>query len=423
VREFLHRASWSEWKWRLAQKPSDRRLRKLTWAVVLGFVALLLGIASVFYFAFFLPQQRFQRTTAQSATPEPAVQPTAAPTQSSTAQTTTGEDRAKTSQPATGKELLTLKGHSEGVTSVAFSPDGRRIVTGSGDNTAKVWDAQTGKELRTLSTGSYAVNSVAFSPDGTRIVTGSVDNTAKVWDAQSGKELLTLRGHSDRVNSVAFSPDGKRIVTGSDDGTAKVWAVQSGRTLLTLKVGDITHSTPSALYSVPPAQWVQSVAFSPDGTRIVTGSGDATAKVWDVQSGKKLLTLIVRKTATHTLFSEEEQKVYSVTFSPDGKRIANGSGDHTAKVWDAQSGKELLTFGGNWGSVDAVAFSPDGTHIVTGSSDNTAEVWDAQSGKELMTLNGHSDDVNSVAFSPDGKRIVTGSGDKTAKVWDATLEE
>ena len=120
-------------------------------------------------------------------------------------------------------DLLTLKGHQGYVSSVAISPDGKRIVTGSRDNTARVWEAASGKELLTLKGHTSAVRSVAISPDGKRIVTGSRDNTARVWEAASGKELLTLKGHQDSVDSVAISPDGKRIVTGSYDRTARVW--------------------------------------------------------------------------------------------------------------------------------------------------------------------------------------------------------
>ena len=118
---------------------------------------------------------------------------------------------------------------------MAFSPDGQRIVTGSWDQTAKVWEAASGRELLTLKGHSAPIWSVAFSPDGQRIVTGSEDQTAKVWEAASGKELLTLKGHSAPIWSVAFSPDGQRIVTGSEDQTAKVWEAASGKELLTLK--------------------------------------------------------------------------------------------------------------------------------------------------------------------------------------------
>ena len=176
---------------------------------------------------------------------------------------------------------------------MAFSPDGQRIVTGSNDQTAKVWEAASGRELLTLKGHSGAVKSVAFSPDGQQIVTGSQDGTAKVWEAAKGKEPLTLKGHSDDIFSVAFSPDGQRIVSGSWDGTAKVWEAASGKELLTLK----GHSTQidSAVATVLNAKGrsarVYSAAFSPDGQRIVTGSSDGTAKVWEAASGTELLTL------------------------------------------------------------------------------------------------------------------------------------
>ena len=168
-------------------------------------------------------------------------------------------------------DWLTLKGHTGRVYSVAFSPDGTRIVTGSADNTAKVWDAMTGTEMITLKGHTSSVDSVAFSPDGTQIVTGSMDKTAKVWDAKTGSETLTLKGHASSVYSVAFSPDGTRILTGSGDEMAKVWDAKTGSETLTLK----GHKSR-----------VVSVAFSPDSTRIVTGSWDKTAKVWDAKIGR-----------------------------------------------------------------------------------------------------------------------------------------
>jgi len=192
---------------------------------------------------------------------------------------------------------------------------------------------------------------------------------------------------------VAFSPDGTRIVTGSRDQTAKVWDAATGSPLLELQ----GHSFE-----------VTSVAVSPDGTRIVTGSWDDTAKVWDARTGSALLDL-----EGHAGF------VTSVAFSPDGMRIVTGSEDSTAKVWDARSGSPLLDLKGHSSGVTSVAFSPDGMRIVTGSGDQTAKVWDARSGSPLLELQGHSRRVSSVAFSPDGMRIVTGSDDDTAKIWDA----
>jgi WD40 repeat protein/serine/threonine protein kinase len=295
-------------------------------------------------------------------------------------------------QPLTHLALKTLAGHLNIVWSVAFSPDGQRIVTGSWDQTAKVWDAATGLELLTLKGPSGYVYSVAFSPDGQRIVTGSSDNTPRVWDAASGKVILTLEGHSGRTMSVAYSPDGERIVTGSDDGTAKVWDAASGHELLTLEGTN---------------KWVRSVAFSPDGKRIVTGSLDHTAKVWDAASGKELAIL-----------KGHGADVWSVAFSHDGQRIVTCSGDKTARVWDAASAQELLRLKGYSGYVYSAAFSPDGKWIVVGCQDHTAKVWDAASGEELFTLKGHKDRISSVAFSPNGQRILTGSTDHTAKIWE-----
>ncbi len=282
-------------------------------------------------------------------------------------------------------EIKTLRGHSGGIFSVAFSRDGRRIVTGSYDQTAKIWDAERGKELLTLTGHIWAIWSVAFSPDGRRVITGSGDDTAKIWDAGSGKVLLTLNGHSLGVKSAAFSPDGRRVVTASDDHTAKIWDAESGKELLTLT----GHSLA-----------VEQAAFSPDGQWVVTGSDDHTAKIWDVGSGKVLLTL-----DGHSLANGY------VAFSPDGRRILTGGTDGTTKLWDAATGRQLLTLIGHSLKIESMAFSPDGRRIVTGSADQTAKIWDAESGKELLSLKGHSSAVQSVAFSPDGTRIVTGSGD------------
>jgi WD40 repeat protein len=147
-----------------------------------------------------------------------------------------------------------------------------------------------------------------------------------------------------------------------------------------------------------------SSAFSPDGSRILAISGPV--KIWDAQSGAEVLTL-----KGHSF------QVRSAQFSPDGSRIVTGS--DTAKVWDSQSGAEVLTLRGHSSGVNSASYSPDGSRIVTGSNDKTVKVWDAQSGAEVLTLKGHSAFVSSASFSPDGSRVVTGSDDMTARVWSA----
>ncbi len=201
--------------------------------------------------------------------------------------------------------LETLRGHLHYVTSVAFSPDGQRIVTGSRDGMVKVWEVPGGRELQTLRGHTQSVASVAFSPDGERIVSASSDMTARVWEAASGKELFQINGGKDWISSVAFFPDGQRIVTGSSDMTAKVWEVPGGKELLTLKGHD---------------NIINSVAISPDGQRIATGSADATAKVWNAANGMELQA-----------FRGHDGPITSIAFSPDGQRIVTGSADATAR--------------------------------------------------------------------------------------------
>jgi WD40 repeat protein len=289
-------------------------------------------------------------------------------------------------------DLRTLRGHTGGVRSVSFSPDGRFMLTGSLDHTAKVWDAATGRELLTLKGHAGPIWSATFSPDGRRILTGSNDKTAKVWDAATGREFLTLEGHTDWIRSASYSRDGRRILTGSDDKTVKVWDAATGRELLTLR----GHAGP-----------VWSVSVSPDDRRIVTGSDDKTAKVWDAATGYQMLTL-----KGHT------ERLWSANFSPDGRRIVTGSEDHTAKIWDAATGRESLTLKGHGSWVTSASFSPEGRFILTGSDDSTAKVWDATSGGEIFTLR-DTGGVHAASFSPDGRRILTGSWDHTAKLWDA----
>ncbi len=302
--------------------------------------------------------------------------------------------------------LLSLAGHRSDVLSVAYFPDGKRIVTGSADTTAKVWDAATGREILTLKGHHIAVNSVAVSPDCTRIATssfessGGFNNPVRIWDADTGREMLhlnmlTLKGSTQMVETLAFSRDGKRLATGSGDGTARVWDAATGRELLTLK----GHTRD-----------VSSVMYSPDGKYLLTGSHAGTAKVWDAATGQVKLTL------------KGPEGFSSVAFSPDGKRIITDGYGITAKVWDVATGRVMLTLKGHTRDVRCVAFSPDGKRIVTGSYDKTAKMWDATTGQEILTLKGHASCIYSVAFSPDSKHILTGSGDKTAKVWDATTE-
>ena len=308
----------------------------------------------------------------------------------------------------------TFTGHSSKVTSVAFSPDGKRIVSSSIDKTINVWDAKSGRKILTLKKKNLnGFTSVSLSPDGKQIVSScEYKGTLRVWDANTGHELRTLNGQEGggSITSVAFSPNGKSIVSGSHDHSVKVWDVETGLERLTLK----GHKGN-----------VNSVAFSPDSKLIVSG-GSRMVRVWDAKTGRVILTLSRVPLIGHA------NNVTGVVFSPDGKRIVSSSWDKTVKVWDAKTGRRLLTLKGHEGWVNSVAFSPDGKLIVSGGgpwyhppgpqppggSDHTVRVWDAKTGQAMHTLKGHANGVTSVAFSPDGKQVVSGSLDFTVKVWN-----
>jgi WD40 repeat protein/cytoskeletal protein RodZ len=285
------------------------------------------------------------------------------------------------------------------VTSVAFSPDGLRIVSGSDDNTLRLWDAKTGLPIGQPLTGhSNWVTSVAFSPDGLRIVSGSSDKTLRLWDAKTGQPIgQPLKGHSYNVWSVAFSPDGLRIVSGSSDNTLRLWNAKTSQPIGQPLTGHYSGVT--------------SVAFSPDGLRIVSGSDDDTLRLWDAKTGRPIGQYL----------KGHSRSVSSVAFSPDSLRIVSGSLDNTLRLWDAKTGLPIgQPLPGHSGDVLSVAFSPDGLRIISGSLDNSLRLWDAKTGQPIsLPLTGHSESVTSVAFSPDGLRIVSGSEDKTLRLWNA----
>ncbi|KAG8984113.1 hypothetical protein FRB90_005558, partial [Tulasnella sp. 427] len=194
-----------------------------------------------------------------------------------------------------------------GISSVAFSRDGKRIASGSSDGTVRLWDAETGQQSgEPLEGHTDPVASVAFSTDGKRIASGSWDGTVRLWDAETGQQSgEPLEGHTSGVTSVAFSPDGKRIASGSSDGTVRLWDAETGQ-----QSGEPLEGH---------TDYVTSVAFSTDGKRIASGSWDRTVRLWDAETGQQSGEPLEGHTSPIT----------SVVFSPDGKRIASGSSDGT----------------------------------------------------------------------------------------------
>jgi len=295
------------------------------------------------------------------------------------------------SDEAPTQAILTLAGHRRGVPGLAFTPDGAFLITGSQDGTAKVWDTSTGQELFSL-TGHGPINHLAVSPDGMRVATANRDGTVTFWDITptGSREVLTFFfDHSAMVTAGNFSPDRTLLATISEDGVVKIRSSSTSQELLTT--------------SLPITGSILWIALSPDNTRLATALG-TTALVWDIKTGHKLATM-----------SGHHDTIYTLVFSPDGKRLATGGADMTARVWDANTGQELLELSDLKGPVNEVAFSPDGKRLATTSEDGSTKVWDALTGHELQNVMG---DV-AVSFAPDGRRLITGSYDGVTRVWDS----
>ena len=287
---------------------------------------------------------------------------------------------------------LELRGHTDILWRLAWSPDGTSLVTAARDTVPRVWDVATGKQLSELHGHTKAVWEAVFSPDGKRILTASVDHTARVWDAFSGECLHVLAGHTDDVGSAIFSPDGLLAVTTSRDKTARVWNATSGACVHELR----GHSAD-----------VWCAAFSPDGKLIVTASSDSTARLWDTATGKPVAEL-----------KGHEKGIHGVAFSPNGKLLVTASEDHTARVWDVGLAKATAVLRGHNDGVFAAVFSPDSRLVLTASHYSSPLIFDAERGEELIALRGHSGELTSATFSQDGKFVLTSAGDQKTIVWD-----
>ena len=286
---------------------------------------------------------------------------------------------------------------SAGVTSAAFSPDGKEVATASEDGTTRIWSAGSHKQVAVLAApAGVSPDNLAFSPDGRLIVTAQSDGSARIWSAGSHRPLATLRPRGGVLMlGAAFSPDGRTIVTVNSDRTARIWSTTSQRQVAVL---------PGPARGVSPA-------FSPDGKQIITAGGrDADARVFSTSSHRQL----------SVIHGPRNAPLSSVAFSPDGREIVTSSTNGSARIWSARSHRQLATITEPSNSrLYSAVFSPDGKEIVTASDDHTARVWSASTGRQMFVLAGHTDSVVSAAFSPNGLTVVTASLDGTAKLWNA----
>ncbi len=343
-----------------------------------------------------------------------------------------GQRTVKVWDPSTGSRIFELV-HDDAVHDLAFSADGRWMITSSWDNTARLWESETGRELARLAepagVGETAqiwespphqgaplqhegpVTAVAFSPNGKWLATAGRDRAARLWETATGRETARL-AHPEEVTQLAFSPDGRLLATGMGDDrqdkqrptTVGLWEVPSG----------------SRTVSLPHAGVVTCLSFSPIGSQLATGGVDGIVRLWDTSGGAEIFRLEAPK------YEERiEDGVCSMTYSSDGRSLAVGH-IHSTRLWDLAKRAQLAEWKAEvpkgytaayFGAISALAFSPDDRWLAAGSASRFAMLMEPASGREVKAL-WHDDHKVSIAFSPTNPWLATGSGDYTARIWE-----
>ncbi|CUA73479.1 putative WD repeat-containing protein alr3466 [Nostoc sp, PCC 7120] [Rhizoctonia solani] len=345
----------------------------------------------------------------------------------------------------------TLFQNTGSVRSLAFSPDGLRLVSGSSDGNVRIWEAEgfSDKQVVVNQPKGHTgwVQSVAFSPCGTYLISGSHDTTVCIWDLQTKQQIGNSLKHNDWALFVGVSTDSEHIFSITHDKMIHVWSKQLGE--LEYTIGPIeTDGQGDYLY---PEDWpaaflfdskrvicgsrsrriymlegskptrsftghndeIHSIAFSPDGHSFASGAEDGALMIWDASTGERSFGPLIGHSGP----------IYSIAYSPDGSHLASGSRDRTIQLWSPLTGTPVGSpFDGHTDVIRSVGFSPDGNHLVSGSEDTTVRIWDVMDGQSIAIFQGHADQVLSVAFSPNGTQIASGSADTTIRLWNAPAQ-
>lgn len=309
-----------------------------------------------------------------------------------------------------GALLNILQGHKFLVSTVKLTSDGRNAVSSSIDGTIRVWDIETGIQIHLIDhgwIGGYSEQpTLDITPDDRFVVFVGRQNLIQVCNLATGQIVRTFPFHDYRENvlvtSLEITPDGKKIITSSegmkpDDNSLKVWDFESGEKIMDL----IGHE-----------RAVKDVAVTLDGNYVVSASSDQTLKIWDLNKGVEIRS-----------FKGHNDGVYRVILTPDSKSAISGSVNGIIKVWDLATGRENRTFQGHQDWVTALSVSKDGRYVASAGgylarSSHVIRVWDLSSGKELGQVRGHSDMITGLAITPDNQYVVSSSRDLSLKIWD-----
>eukprot|EP00164_Ancoracysta_twista_P002739 GFYU01003644.1.p1 GENE.GFYU01003644.1~~GFYU01003644.1.p1 ORF type:complete len:434 (-),score=75.83 GFYU01003644.1:51-1352(-) len=295
------------------------------------------------------------------------------------------------------RPLAVIKAHNRDCRGVSFSPDARMVVSVGTDNNAKIWNVESKKLVRVYQGHTKSIFCVAWSPVSNLLVSAGQETELHVWDVKTCKTLYKLKGHMDAVYTVAFSPKGDAIASGGVDRTVRIFNPNTGHIRATL------HGH---------RNFVRSVVFDRKNPNLILScSSDMTARLWDISKGGVLV---------HTL-QGHQGSLYCGTIHPLKPFIYTGASDKEVRVWEQNSGKNLLVFKFHRATVNAICVTGADDIIISGSEDRMIAFWDAQTGNVNRVIKAHDELVWSMTISLDGRTLATGSADRTVKIWDTNL--
>lgn len=304
------------------------------------------------------------------------------------------------------------------VTTISWSFDARYVAVGI-DRLIQVWDREKQELVQSINTGNY-VQALDWGSESHLLASGSYRGIIDIWSAESGDNVLKIAGHTGAIKALAWSPQGSYLASGGEDRTIRIWDLDARKEWLELLPG---HNKP-----------VEDLAWSPDGTYLASGGHDFVVRVWNITEDEFLgaLTERIKKPFVHEKGFEfavgmdsvsHENIVLSLSWAPNGEKLASASWDKTVAIWDVPTQTQLIGMQNSQGWVTTVAWSPQSDQVAFGGYDQDIHVYSGVTGKEIKKLKGHTDWVRSLAWSPDGKYLASSGFDQKIFIWDLATDQ